>query len=62
MGTIIVRILVLALTIGIIVNITVIVGVVIMTIVGTMFSFSEMARVYVLIQRVRAQEDRREQT
>ena len=37
MGTIIVRILVLALTIGIIANITVIVGAVVMTIVGTIF-------------------------
>ena len=41
MGTIIVRILVLALTIGIIVNIIVIVGVVVMTIVGTIFPFRD---------------------
>ena len=62
MGSVIVRVLVLALTIGILINIIVIVGVVVMAIVGTICSFSEMARVSVLIQCVRLQENRREQT
>ena len=61
MGTITVRILVLALTSGIIINIIVIVGVVVVAIVGTIFLFSEMARVSALIQCVRVQEKRREQ-
>ena len=61
-GTIIVRILVLARTIGIIVNILVVVGVVVATIVGTMFSFSVLGRVSASIQCIRVPGTRREQT
>ena len=62
-GTITVRILVLPLMVGIIVDVIVIVAGAVMTVVGTVVpSFSQMARTSVLIQRVRVQENRREQT